>query len=111
MRVNILNVNDNTPKFNALSSEGIYSFSVEEHSPNLTQIGQIEANDDDDGDYGIVKYSISSNLFFFVDSINGSVYTKADIDREIRNTISLEVTATDGGTTHMIHFMTPTCIF
>ena len=94
MKVNIINVNDNVPIFN----QQLYMFHLEEHSANMTLVGRLGATDQDEGDYGIIRYSINpDNPYFFIHSDNGDIFTKSDIDREIRTFITTEVTATDGG--------------
>ena len=70
-----------------------------ENSVNNTFIGEVTAIDADSGSFGTITYSISSNGEFYIDE-QGKLYTKSTIDREVRSSYQLRVTAIDGGKEH-----------
>lgn len=49
--VNVLDLNDNTPKF----EQNYYSATVEENQPNGTFVVTVEASDNDNGKNGEIK--------------------------------------------------------
>lgn len=61
---------------------------------------QIQALDEDFGDYGTSTYDIFSDQmreFFAIDKLKGEITTKIRLDRETRRTFEIPVIATDGG--------------
>ncbi|XP_041364318.1 cadherin-23-like [Gigantopelta aegis] len=90
----ITDVNDNSPQF---SNESVH-FNVSEDAANDTIIGSVHATDDDSGDYGTVFYELeneSGNSQFGICKHNGSIFVKAELDRETKADYSLFVVAWD----------------
>ena len=84
----IEDVNDNAPQF--LQSE--YIFEVFEDAPRRTVLGFVQATDLDQTSQGQLKYSIQGK-----DLSNGTVLLDFDLDREIRENVTLLVTVSDEG--------------
>ena len=55
--VTVLDVNDNSPEFNAYQN----SYSIPESATNGTRIAVIDATDKDDGVFKVLEYSIQVN--------------------------------------------------
>ncbi|PAA63339.1 hypothetical protein BOX15_Mlig002557g1 [Macrostomum lignano] len=100
--INILDVNDNTPSFGATS----ISRSVDENSAVDTAVGAVVAATDPDlGENASLTYQIASILvptsggdYFKIDALTGQVKVKvASLDREVRDTYILRLTAQDNG--------------
>ena len=92
----VIDENDNSPVF----TMNPYTASVAEQSDPGTQVITVQADDADSGVLGQVRYSITSGNIqdvFIIDSINGTISTNDDIDREMLDTYTLGVTATDVG--------------
>ena len=89
--VNVTDVNDNAPVFNNLPN----TIAVIEGLDNGTPVFQVEAMDDDSGDFGKLNFSIIDELF----GINqtGMVSVKGSIDRERTDLHKLLITVEDGG--------------
>ena len=93
---NVININDNAPIFQM----DPYSASVAEHSNVGTVVVTVQADDNDDGILGEVKYSISSGNIgnvFAINSTTGVISVNGDIDRELVTSFTLEVRAQDFG--------------
>lgn len=61
---------------------------------------QINAEDEDFGDFGTCSYDIFSDETketFTIDKVKGEIVTKVRLDREERRTYEIPVIATDGG--------------
>lgn len=61
---------------------------------------QVEAVDEDFGDFAVVTYDIFSDEmkeFFSIDKMKGDIVTKVRLDREERKAYEIPVIATDGG--------------
>lgn len=61
---------------------------------------QINAGDEDFGDFGTCSYDIFSDEMkesFTIDKVKGEIVTKVRLDREERRTYEIPVIATDGG--------------
>ena len=95
--ISILNVNEYTPQF----PEQPYNFFLTEELPNNTFVGQVTAIDQDDGNYGNIKYSFQPpSSLFSIDSSTGIIRTRGPIDREATPTLPvLTVVANDSSKT------------
>ena len=94
--IRVIDENDNSPIF----TMDPYRVSVEEHSGTGTPVITVQADDADSGVLGQVSYSITSGNnedTFIVNTTTGSVTVNSDIDREMSDTYTLGVMATDGG--------------
>ncbi|XP_041988772.1 cadherin-87A [Aricia agestis] len=93
--VDVTNVNDETPHFQLPQ----YEAELPEHSPPGTVVVAVHADDDDEGEYGQVKYSLSGDQasLFVVDADSGvvTVAEGTDIDRETTTDVWFRVVATD----------------
>lgn len=61
---------------------------------------QVQAVDEDFGDYGTSTYDIFSDQmrdYFAIDKVKGEITTKVRLDREERRSYDVPVIATDGG--------------
>ncbi|XP_069100904.1 protocadherin Fat 4-like isoform X2 [Argopecten irradians] len=96
--VTITGTNDNTPSISGTTPSSI---SVAENSAVGTTVAAIQASDADDGDDGILTYSIiggNSGAMFGVGTTTGEIYLTQALDYETTTSYSLTVQATDGGT-------------
>ncbi|XP_028398312.1 protocadherin Fat 4-like [Dendronephthya gigantea] len=96
VNVDVLDKNDNEPKFNQSS----YSFDVSEDAQANTKVGQVFAEDDDAGINGEVVFSITAgnDTAFSINSGTGVIILKSNLDRESIASYKLTVTAADRGT-------------
>ena len=95
--VTVTDVNDNAPAF----TKSVYSGAVVEGSPNGTVVSKVSATDSDDGDNGVVVYSIiggNGGGEFRVSSNGRILTTSVDLDRETKPSYTLTVEASDKGT-------------
>ncbi|XP_068183627.1 protocadherin-15-like [Antennarius striatus] len=92
--VNIIvtDVNDNDPEFDFTMST---NFTVREEQANLF-VGQVRATDPDAGVNGQIRYRIVNHPDLFMISLNGSIFTRIPLDRELRSQYDLVVEASDG---------------
>ncbi|XP_072246982.1 protocadherin-15-like [Leuresthes tenuis] len=88
----VTDVNDNDPTFNLNITT---NFTVREEEAGLF-VGQVEATDPDAGANGRVFYRIVNHPDLFVIGLNGSIYTRVPLDRELRSQYNLVVEASDG---------------
>ncbi|XP_069101569.1 cadherin-23-like [Argopecten irradians] len=96
--VTITGINDNTPSISGTTPSSI---SVVENSAVGTTVATIQASDADDGDDGVLTYSIiggNSEAKFGVGTTTGEIYLTQALDYETTTSYSLTVQATDGGT-------------
>jgi len=98
--IQVLDDNDNSPKFIFKNNDKEYYAIVEENAPPDRQILRVQATDDDSGVNSVVTYSIVPDARGFskkfkVDSITGWLYTLVSLDREKDPAIQLLVRATD----------------
>jgi len=96
--VNVLDENDNTPKF----SLPLYQASVPENTAINVNILRVTATDPDDGTNGLVTFSIVSgnaNDTFAMDNTTGFLYVRQNIDREAVAFYSLLISASDNAPT------------
>ncbi|XP_025090736.1 cadherin-87A-like isoform X2 [Pomacea canaliculata] len=92
--IKIININDNTPVF----SPSVYSQSVRENTQPTNPLFVVTATDNDQEDYGIVRYSFpSQEMYLEVDNITGVVRMKPNVyfDREKQSTYSTQIIAYD----------------
>ena len=92
--INVLDENDNKPKF----SLPFYQASVLENTAISTNILRVTATDPDDGTNGLVTFSIVSgntNEAFAIDNSTGFLSVKQNLDREAVAFYSLLLSASD----------------
>ncbi|XP_056308641.1 cadherin-related family member 1 [Danio aesculapii] len=93
--INLLDTNDNTPKF---SSE-FYIARIPENSPGGSNVVSVTATDPDSGLWGEVKYSIygSGADLFLIHPSSGIIYTQpwATLDAEVKSKYNFYVKAED----------------
>ena len=92
--INVLDENDNKPKF----SLPFYQASVLENTAINTNILRVTATDPDDGTNGLVTFSIVSgntNEAFAIDNSTGFLSVKQNLDREAVAFYSLLLSASD----------------
>ncbi|EDO25673.1 predicted protein, partial [Nematostella vectensis] len=94
--INVLDVNDNAPQFEA----AVYHGEISESADKLTPIVTVKAIDKDSGSNGIVKYSLISGNDGDAFTIlgNGTIVNAEVLDREKKSTYNLEVRAVDQAT-------------
>ncbi|XP_055032107.2 cadherin-related family member 1a [Misgurnus anguillicaudatus] len=93
--INLLDTNDNIPKF---SSE-FYIAKISENSPGGSNVVPVTATDPDSGLWGEVKYSIygSGADLFLIHHTSGVIYTQpwASLDAEVKTKYNFYVKAED----------------
>ncbi|XP_078600673.1 protocadherin Fat 4-like [Branchiostoma floridae x Branchiostoma japonicum] len=97
VRVNVIvgDLNDNNPVFYPVR----YYASIRENQPSGTSVVQVSASDLDAGLNGRVTYQITRGNpdgKFTISPQSGQITTTAELDREVRASYQLEVTARDG---------------
>ena len=89
---------DNDPTF-ALKA---YTLNVNEHLPPYSEVGQVEAVDDDSEFYNKFTYDLrmsnEQENVFMISHSNGTIYTMAELDREERGSYNVVVVATSYNT-------------
>ena len=93
--IHVQDINDHSPVF----SQESYSVFISEDTRHPTKVLTVGATDKDSGVFGTVRFSVSgdgSNLFE-IDAVSGVVRVKKGVvlDREIKSSYNLQVTATD----------------
>lgn len=94
--VEVLDVNDNAPKF----FPETFQESVFENEPAGTPILQVQAHDRDSGENARLTYSIvdgPANMPLVIDDKTGWIKTSASIDREVAASYDFHVLAKDHG--------------
>lgn len=94
VRVRISDSNDNSPEF----SEADYTFFVVENQPIGTSVGEVQANDIDNGTHAQLVYSIESgdeDDHFSINQVQGTIYTAVVLDREDVREYRIRVKASD----------------
>ncbi|XP_022092788.1 protocadherin-16-like [Acanthaster planci] len=98
--ISLRDVNDNQPQF-LLSS---YNASIPEDTNINTCFLQVQAEDPDSGNFGLVTYSLSLGYGsqpppeFYIQSDDGYICTATQLDRDAgRTSLEFPVQATDGG--------------
>ncbi|XP_062514858.1 protocadherin Fat 4-like [Corticium candelabrum] len=96
VHIDVLDVNDNSPVFDPYVN---LTFLVVENVHLGYVVGQLVATDRDEGQNGMVAYSFATQVDTFqVDPSNGTITVASSIDRELRSSYTLTVTASDHGT-------------
>uniref|UniRef100_A0A667WI06 FAT atypical cadherin 1a n=1 Tax=Myripristis murdjan TaxID=586833 RepID=A0A667WI06_9TELE len=90
--VKILDANDNSPQF----LQDSYSVEISESTPVGTEIIQVDSTDKDQGNNGIVKYSILAGTdHFAINEETGLVTVTKPLDREMHPVYILKIAARD----------------
>uniref|UniRef100_A0A7N8X7D7 FAT atypical cadherin 1a n=1 Tax=Mastacembelus armatus TaxID=205130 RepID=A0A7N8X7D7_9TELE len=90
--VKILDANDNSPQF----LQDSYSVEISESTPVGTEIIQVDSTDKDQGDNGLVKYSILGGTdHFAINEETGVVTVIKPLDRELHPVYVLKIAARD----------------
>lgn len=90
--VKILDANDNSPQF----LQDSYSVQISEGTPVGTEIIQVDSSDKDQGNNGVVKYSILGGTNdFAIDEDTGVVSVTKPLDRELHPVYVLKIAARD----------------
>ncbi|XP_068176860.1 protocadherin Fat 1a isoform X1 [Antennarius striatus] len=90
--VKILDANDNSPQF----LQDSYSVQISENTPVGTEIIQVDSTDKDQGDNGVVKYSILGGTdHFSIHEETGVVTVTKPLDRELQPVYILKIAARD----------------
>uniref|UniRef100_A0A6Q2YSL2 FAT atypical cadherin 1a n=1 Tax=Esox lucius TaxID=8010 RepID=A0A6Q2YSL2_ESOLU len=90
--VKILDANDNSPQF----LKDAYSVEISENTSVGTEIIQVDSTDKDQGDNGVVRYSIVADTDqFAIDELTGVVTVKRLLDREVHPVYVLKIAARD----------------
>lgn len=94
--VKILDANDNSPQF----LQDSYTVEISESTPIQTEIIQVDATDKDQGDNGIIKYSILGGTDHFeINEATGVVTVRKPLDRERYPFYTLKISARDQAVT------------
>ncbi len=94
--IQVADINDHEPVF----EKSEYSATFSELAPVGTYVAGITATDEDSGINSNILYSIVSgndNNWFDIDASSGLVTTKAGLNRELQDTVTLKISARDGG--------------
>ncbi|XP_074068832.1 protocadherin-1 isoform X2 [Macrotis lagotis] len=92
--VNVLDCNDNDPKF-MLSG---YNFSVMENMPALSPVGMVTVIDGDKGENARVQLTVEQdNGDFVIQNGTGTILSSLSFDREQQSTYTFQLKAVDGG--------------
>ena len=108
INVTVVDVNDNTPVFNASTLD----VSLPEDTKIPSWIGTLQATDADLGFNGLVRYALSDDTqdtlgrIFEIDSYKGEIYLIQDLDYETKTSYTFEVKAFDQGATSHSSFAT-----
>ncbi|TRY73630.1 hypothetical protein TCAL_01930 [Tigriopus californicus] len=94
VRFSVSDRNDNSPEF----KEGQYEFKTVENLPAGTLVGQVEAQDRDEGNNGVVEFGFKTPVSnFVIDRENGQISSSRSLDREDIANYELTVEALDRG--------------
>ncbi|ELU00169.1 hypothetical protein CAPTEDRAFT_100575, partial [Capitella teleta] len=101
MTLTVQDINDEWPRF----SQMVYSFEVPENQDPNTQVGVVNATDDDSYPYDQVRYSIVPGAAyadrFEVDTFTGALITTRALDREERSSYQFQIVASNSGFSHI----------
>lgn len=92
-RIVVQDENDNSPKF----VNGTVQIPVPELSPVGSEIFIAMATDSDDTSNAQLTYSLAVNDNFLISPLSGAITVGGELDFEMQQSYSLEVTATDSG--------------
>ncbi|XP_076290426.1 cadherin 87A isoform X1 [Lasioglossum baleicum] len=93
LTVQLVDTNDNAPQF-----EGEYHYQLSENRPKEYFVGQVTAEDRDEGTHAKVYYYIvggNEDYAFYIDKTDGSIYANKSFDRETRDTYVLSILASN----------------
>lgn len=96
VQVYLKDINDNVPKF----LKELYQATISELAANLTQVLRVSASDVDEGNNGLIQYSIikgNEENQFIIDSGTGQVTLIGKLDHEATASYSLLIQAVDSG--------------
>jgi hypothetical protein len=106
VRIHVKDVNDHAPVFRKMW----YNFDLEEGFHSGKILGRVEATDADFGNNGKISYSILQNehddgsVFpFRISESDGILTVTGEIDRELRDSYTFQVTAQDSGPVNNQH--------
>ncbi|XP_064481266.1 protein dachsous-like [Ornithodoros turicata] len=100
VHVQVLDVNDNDPKFDLT----VFEFEVRENVEKGHHVGTVSAHDKDLGNNAALRYTlVSANESFQVNPITGEISTKALLDRETKATHELVADVHDKGSPPRFH--------
>uniref|UniRef100_A0A8C2V2H2 Protocadherin Fat 4 n=1 Tax=Chinchilla lanigera TaxID=34839 RepID=A0A8C2V2H2_CHILA len=97
VHVYMKDINDNAPKF----LKDFYQATISETAANLTQVLRVSASDVDEGNNGLIHYSVikgNEERQFAIDSTSGQVTLIGKLDYEATPAYSLVIQAVDSGT-------------
>uniref|UniRef100_A0A8D0QTT7 Protocadherin Fat 4 n=1 Tax=Sus scrofa TaxID=9823 RepID=A0A8D0QTT7_PIG len=96
VHVYMKDINDNAPKF----LKDFYQATISESAANLTQVLRVSASDVDEGNNGLIHYSVikgNEERQFAIDSTSGQVTLIGKLDYEATPAYSLVIQAVDSG--------------
>ena len=99
IQIRVLDSNDNNPRF----TNETYEVNIYENLPIDTVITKVKAVDADSGANALVTYrfsrstTVAYNNLFHLDNTTGVIRVKSLIDREVKDTYTLDVVAEDKG--------------
>lgn len=93
LTVHVADANDHDPVF----SQSNYSLTIREDIPRGTSLIQVQALDLDVGKNGQVRYLLSQESPFVVDTVRGIITVMDKLDREKESNYTLTITAVDQG--------------
>ncbi|KAG8439047.1 hypothetical protein GDO86_005300 [Hymenochirus boettgeri] len=98
IRITVVDINDNIPKFD----QEVYKVSINENIPMNSTILQVKASDKDEGINSQITYSFTTTSqhvtsTFAINSTNGEIKTKENLDFEMKKNYEISVQALDGG--------------
>lgn len=94
--INVLDINDNDPKF----EKTVYYQEVSEDLPVSSTVMTIKATDSDEGKNAEIRYRIIENQqssTFMIEPVTGTITTRALLDRESNASYRILIQATDQG--------------
>ncbi|XP_014378445.1 protocadherin Fat 4 [Alligator sinensis] len=97
VQIYMKDINDNAPKF----LKDLYRATISELAANLTQVLRVSASDVDEGNNGLIHYSVikgNEENQFAIDSGTGQVTLVGKLDHEATASYSLIIQAVDSGT-------------
>ena len=95
--VTLIDINDNSPTFDPM----LLDLTIPESAEFGSELTVVSANDLDSAENGFVTYTLNSadiDRAFTIDSVTGVISVNRELDFETRQSYTLVVTATDGGT-------------
>ncbi|XP_052793607.1 protocadherin Fat 1-like isoform X3 [Mya arenaria] len=96
VNIKVQTSNNNAPRFDRL----IYVAEFPENYGEGMLVTQVRATDEDDGTFGMIRYSISSDemqQYFRIDADTGEMYSVQVLDRERQSVYSVPVAVSDNG--------------